>query len=83
MADGLYGDLSADLATTILDEAGRFANDAIAPLNRVGDAVGARFQDGGSRPLRAGTRPIGPGRMPGGTRFRVLSISAGRACRSC
>src|SRR4051812_13905092 len=46
MADGLHGDLGADLVETILDEAGRFANDAIAPLNRVGDAHGARFQDG-------------------------------------
>ncbi|MBQ0823177.1 acyl-CoA dehydrogenase [Microvirga sp. HBU67558] len=46
VADGLYGDLSADLAETILDEAGRFANDVIAPLNREGDRVGATFKDG-------------------------------------
>src|SRR3954469_21529517 len=45
MADGLHGDLGADLVETILHEAGRFANDAIAPLNRVGDVEGARFQD--------------------------------------
>ncbi|WP_210497213.1 acyl-CoA dehydrogenase [Microvirga antarctica] len=46
VADGLYEDLTADLAATILDEAGRFANDVIAPLNRVGDTVGATFRDG-------------------------------------
>ncbi|WP_114946560.1 acyl-CoA dehydrogenase [Microvirga calopogonii] len=46
VADGVYGDLSADLAETILDEAGRFANDVIAPLNREGDRYGAVFKDG-------------------------------------
>ncbi|WP_262273384.1 MULTISPECIES: acyl-CoA dehydrogenase [Microvirga] len=46
VADGLYGDLSADLAETVLEEAGRFANDVIAPLNREGDRVGATFKDG-------------------------------------
>ncbi|MCG7392394.1 acyl-CoA dehydrogenase [Microvirga sp. ACRRW] len=46
VADGLYGDLSADLTETILDEAGRFANDVIAPLNREGDKVGATVKDG-------------------------------------
>src|SRR3954466_14693964 len=46
MADGLHGDLSADLVQTILDEAARFANDAIAPLNRIGDTQGAQFRDG-------------------------------------
>src|SRR3954447_22502755 len=46
VADGVYGDLSADLAETILDEAGRFASDVIAPLNREGDRHGAVFKDG-------------------------------------
>ena len=41
-ADGLYGDLSVDLAQTILEEAGRFANDVIAPLNRGGRSASAR-----------------------------------------
>jgi acyl-CoA dehydrogenase len=44
--EGLYGDLSVELAQTILEEAGRFANDVIAPLNRVGDAIGTAFDDG-------------------------------------
>lgn len=46
VADGVYGDLSADLAGTILEEAGRFANDVIAPLNREGDKHGATLKDG-------------------------------------
>jgi len=46
VADGVYGDLSADLAQTILEEAGRFANDVIAPLNAEGDRRGAIFKDG-------------------------------------
>ncbi|WP_230530675.1 acyl-CoA dehydrogenase [Microvirga roseola] len=46
IGEGLYGDLSADLAATILEEAGRFANDLIAPLNREGDKHGATLKDG-------------------------------------
>jgi acyl-CoA dehydrogenase len=46
VADGVYGDLSADLAETILGEAGRFANDVIAPLNRDGDKHGVVLKDG-------------------------------------
>src|SRR5918997_1024184 len=46
IADGVYGDLSTDLAGTILEEAGRFANDVIAPLNRAGDTHGATLKDG-------------------------------------
>jgi alkylation response protein AidB-like acyl-CoA dehydrogenase len=43
---GLYGDLSGDLVDTVLEEAGRFAGDVIAPLNRVGDQHGARLETG-------------------------------------
>src|SRR4051794_26374566 len=46
LADGLYGELSADLAQAILEEAGRFAADVIAPLNRAGDTHGATLKDG-------------------------------------
>jgi acyl-CoA dehydrogenase len=46
IADGLYGDLTPDLAEAILAEAGRFASDAIAPLNRVGDRHGTPLRDG-------------------------------------
>ncbi|KMO40597.1 acyl-CoA dehydrogenase [Methylobacterium aquaticum] len=46
IAEGLHGDLSDDLVDTILDEAGRFANDVVAPLNRVGDRHGTPLKDG-------------------------------------
>ncbi|MBF9195440.1 acyl-CoA dehydrogenase [Microvirga terrestris] len=46
VADGVYGDLSVELAETILEEAGRFANDVIAPLNREGDKHGVTLKDG-------------------------------------
>ncbi|MDB5511137.1 MAG: acyl-CoA dehydrogenase, partial [Enterovirga sp.] len=46
IADGLYGDLSAELVESVLEEAGRFANDVIAPLNAVGDRHGTPLADG-------------------------------------
>ncbi|SDT93173.1 acyl-CoA dehydrogenase [Stappia sp. ES.058] len=39
------GDLSPDLVDAILEEAGRFAAEEIAPLNGVGDKVGATLAD--------------------------------------
>jgi butyryl-CoA dehydrogenase len=53
IAEGLHGDLTPDLAETILVEAGRFASDVIAPLNRVGDRHGT--------PLKEGTITMPPG----------------------
>jgi acyl-CoA dehydrogenase len=44
--EGLYGDLTEDLVDAVLEEAGKFATDVIAPLNRVGDALGTPFKDG-------------------------------------
>jgi acyl-CoA dehydrogenase len=46
LAEGLYGDLDEDLVNSVLEEAGRFASEVIAPLNRVGDRQGARIKDG-------------------------------------
>src|SRR5215469_10392979 len=46
LADGLYGDLTADVVEAVLTEAGKFATDVLAPLNAVGDREGARFKDG-------------------------------------
>jgi len=43
---GYYGDFDADIAAAVLEEAGRFASDVLAPLNRVGDEHGIKL-DGG------------------------------------
>ncbi|WP_181705802.1 acyl-CoA dehydrogenase [Chthonobacter rhizosphaerae] len=49
MAAGLHPDLTPDLVDAVLTEAGRFAGEEIAPLDRVGDTVGARLVDGAVR----------------------------------
>jgi acyl-CoA dehydrogenase len=46
IASGLYGDLTLDDIKAILEEAGKFAADRIAPLNAVGDKHGTPFKDG-------------------------------------
>ena len=43
---GLFGELDAATASSVIGEAGRFATDVIAPLNRVGDLKGARYENG-------------------------------------
>ncbi len=46
IADGLAPELEGGVAEAVLDEAARFANDVIAPLNRVGDLTGSKLKDG-------------------------------------
>ena len=46
VAEGLYGDLSDDVVDAVLEEAGRFATEVLAPLNTVGDRHGVLFKDG-------------------------------------
>ena len=36
-AEGIYDDLGDDLLEAVLSEAGKFAGDVIAPLNRIGE----------------------------------------------
>src|ERR1700722_2367406 len=43
--DGIY-DLDDETLGAVLEEAGKFATDVIAPLNRVGDLHGTPFKDG-------------------------------------
>jgi alkylation response protein AidB-like acyl-CoA dehydrogenase len=47
MKAGHYGDFDGDIASAVLEEAGRFASDVLAPLNRVGDEHGIKL-DGSS-----------------------------------
>ncbi|NVK41114.1 MAG: acyl-CoA dehydrogenase family protein [Oceanospirillaceae bacterium] len=41
-----HSDLDAELARQVLDEAGKFARNELAPLNARGDAEGCRFDNG-------------------------------------
>ena len=43
---GLFGELGIGDIDAIVSEAGRFAAEVIAPLNRIGDTYGTRFADG-------------------------------------
>ena len=43
--EGRFPDLDPDLLTAILEEAGKFAAEQIAPLNRQGDEVGATLEN--------------------------------------
>ena len=42
----LDGDLDWETLSSVVAEAGRFATEEIAPLNREGDIVGARYENG-------------------------------------
>jgi len=46
LEQGLFGDLTMDVVDAVLAEAGRFAGEVIAPLDRIGDRYGATFKDG-------------------------------------
>ena len=43
---GHYRDFDGDIAAAVLEEAGRFASDVLAPLNRVGDEHGIKLDSG-------------------------------------
>ena len=43
---GHYGDFDADIAAAVLEEAGKFATDVLAPLNKVGDEHGIKLDAG-------------------------------------
>ena len=41
-----FGEVDPDLMQQVLDEAGKFVGEVIAPLNRDGDEIGAQWKDG-------------------------------------
>ncbi len=43
---GHYGDFDGDITAAVLEEAGKFASDVLAPLNAVGDEHGIKLSDG-------------------------------------
>ena len=42
---GHYGDFDSDITAAVLEEAGRFATDVLAPLNRIGDENGIKLDN--------------------------------------
>src|SRR3954471_2422241 len=46
MEAGHYGDFDGDIVSAVLEEAGKFATDVLAPLNKVGDEHGIKLSDG-------------------------------------
>ena len=44
LEEGFFGDLTMDDVEAVLAEAGRFAGEVIAPLNRIGDRYGTTVQ---------------------------------------
>ncbi|NEU99132.1 acyl-CoA dehydrogenase [Bradyrhizobium uaiense] len=43
---GHYGDFDGDITAAVLEEAGKFASDVLAPLNKVGDEHGIKLDNG-------------------------------------
>ena len=41
---GHYGDFDGDITAAVLEEAGKFARDVLAPLNRIGDEHGIKLE---------------------------------------
>jgi len=41
-----YEEATPDLIDAVLEEAGKFASDVLAPLNRIGDEYGIKLEDG-------------------------------------
>ena len=41
-----FAEVDADLMAQVLEEAGKFVGDVIAPLNQTGDEIGAQWKDG-------------------------------------
>ena len=78
---GHYGDFDADMTAAVLEEAGRFASDVLAPLNTVGDKNGIKLSDIKSPPPPAGPMPMRAGLPPAGTASPAPKPSAARACR--
>ncbi len=58
LASGAFPGLTEDLVDAVLEEAGRFASDEMAPLNRIGDREGARLRDGAAVETAPGWRKV-------------------------
>jgi acyl-CoA dehydrogenase len=74
------GDYSADLADSVLAEAGRFAESVLDPLYRTGDRDGAKWTPQGVVTPPGYKEAYAQFVEGAGRRFRTAPSSAGRAC---
>ena len=85
VVDGIGRNLrrgDADLVDAIVEGAGAFAAGEFAPLNRIGDEVGAKWSPEGVTMPPGFTRGLSrPMSRAAGGRWPGPSDSAGRACR--
>ena len=79
---GIYTDLADGAAEALLDEAAKFAENRLAPINRNGDLNGAKFLDGvvrtspgWSEATRNGLKAVGIPLLP-----RLIMVAWG--CRT-
>ena len=63
--EGLFGDLGMEDVDAVLAEAGRFAGEVLAPLNRIGDRSARPSRTAPSPPRRAGRKPTRLARAAG------------------
>ncbi len=83
IAAGAFPDLTEDLVDAVIAEAGRFASEELAPLNRVGDREGvAACRRRGDDRDRLAARLRGLVRRRLERDRRAGSRPAGRGCRS-
>ncbi len=79
-----YEHATDDTIDAVLEEAAKLAGNGLAPLNRDGDKVGAKLENGVVRtaPGFAGDLQANSSRAAG-TPCRSIPTSAARACRGC
>lgn len=75
-------EVDADLATAVLEEAGKLCAGTLHPLNRSGDEEGSHLVDGAVKTPEGFLRPIGNSRQAAGLRFPLIRATADRACPS-
>ncbi len=78
-----FAEASPDIVEAVLREAGKFSEEVLTPLNRVGDQEGCtRHADGSvTTPDRLSTTPSNIWSRAAGSAYRCRRNSAARACR--
>jgi alkylation response protein AidB-like acyl-CoA dehydrogenase len=73
-----YAEFSEELADSVLEEAGRFAEQVLAPINGLGDSQGAQFREGSVRMPEAFRTAYAQFAAAGWTQLGVPAASGGQ-----